>query len=81
MPWKRQDFADILKNPNRIYLVAEEQGEILGGCMLTEREVLARMEQATKQGTPVTNYGTAIAQMNGILKRALSIFPDLAAKI
>ena len=52
-----------------------------GGCMLTEREVLARMEQATKQGTPVTNYGTAIAQMNGILKRALSIFPDLAAKI
>ena len=49
--------------------------------MLTEREVLARMEQATKQGTPVTNYGTAIAQMNGILKRALSIFPDLAAKI
>ena len=26
MPWKRQDFADLLKNPNRIYLVAEEQG-------------------------------------------------------
>ena len=52
-----------------------------GGCMLTEREVLARMEQATEQGTPVTNYGTAIAQMNGILKRSLSIFPDLAAKV
>ena len=52
-----------------------------GGCMLTEREVLARMEQATAQGTPVTNYGTAIAQMNGILKRSLSIFPDLAAQV
>lgn len=52
-----------------------------GGCMLTEREVLARMEQATAQGTPVTNYGTAIAQMNGILKRSLSIFPDLAALV
>ena len=52
-----------------------------GGCMLTEREVLARMEQATEQGTPVTNYGTAIAQMNGILKRSLSIFPDLAAQV
>ena len=52
-----------------------------GGCMLTEREVLARMEQATEQGTPVTNYGTAIAQMNGILKRSLSIFPDLAALV
>lgn len=52
-----------------------------GGCMLTEREVLARMEQAAAQGTPVTNYGTAIAQMNGILKRSLSIFPDLAAQV
>lgn len=52
-----------------------------GGCMLTEREVLARMEQAEEQGTPVTNYGTAIAQMNGILKRSLSIFPDLAKKV
>ena len=49
--------------------------------MLTEREVLARMEQATEQGTPVTNYGTAIAQMNGILKRSLSIFPDLAVQV
>ncbi|MCI5827068.1 MAG: [FeFe] hydrogenase H-cluster maturation GTPase HydF [Lachnospiraceae bacterium] len=52
-----------------------------GGCMLTEREVLAHMEQAAAQGTPVTNYGTAIAQMNGILKRSLSIFPDLAAQV
>ena len=52
-----------------------------GGCMLTEREVLARMEQASAQGIPVTNYGTAIAQMHGILKRSLSIFPDLASKL
>lgn len=52
-----------------------------GGCMLTEREVLVRMEQASAQGIPVTNYGTAIAQMHGILKRSLSIFPDLASKL
>lgn len=52
-----------------------------GGCMLTEREVLARMEQAVEQHTPVTNYGTAIARMNGILKRSLSIFPDLEKKV
>lgn len=51
-----------------------------GGCMLTEREVLARMELASAQGIAVTNYGTAIAQMHGILKRSLSIFPDLAEK-
>lgn len=51
-----------------------------GGCMLTEREVLSRMELASAQGIAVTNYGTAIAQMHGILKRSLSIFPELVEK-
>lgn len=36
MPWKRQDFEDILTRDDRIYLVAEEDGKILGGCMLTD---------------------------------------------
>lgn len=36
MPWKRHDFEDILTNPDRVYLVAEENDEILGGCMLTD---------------------------------------------
>lgn len=36
MPWKRHDFEDILTNEDRIYLVAEEDGHILGGCMLTD---------------------------------------------
>jgi hypothetical protein len=49
-----------------------------GGCMLTERQVMARMEQAGQ--VPITNYGTAIAQMNGILKRSLSLFPELVEK-
>lgn len=35
MPWKRQDFEDILTNPDRIYLVAEAEDKIVGGCMLT----------------------------------------------
>lgn len=52
-----------------------------GGCMLTEREVVARMEQAAAQGIPVTNYGIAIAKMNGILKRSLSVFPDLLESV
>lgn len=42
-----------------------------GGCMLNEREVLRRMRQAQRQGVPVTNYGIAIAQMKGILKRSI----------
>lgn len=44
-----------------------------GGCMLNEREVRYRMKCAEDQGVPITNYGTAIAFMNGILKRSLSV--------
>lgn len=46
-----------------------------GGCMLNNKEVLSRMNTAVNQGIPFTNYGTAIAHINGILKRSLSIFP------
>lgn len=49
-----------------------------GACMLNNREVLSRMERAIKQQIPFTNYGIAISYMNGILKRSLEIFPDLA---
>lgn len=52
-----------------------------GGCMLNEREVLHRMNTAGAQDVPFTNYGTAIACMNGILARSLSIFPDLAREV
>ena len=42
-----------------------------GGCMLTEREMRFRARQCREQGVPLTNYGTAIAYMNGILDRSL----------
>lgn len=48
-----------------------------GGCMLGEREVAYRRNSAAAQDIPFTNYGTAIARMNGILKRSLSVFPTL----
>lgn len=44
-----------------------------GGCMLNEREVLYRMKCAEDAGIPITNYGTALAYMNGILKRSLEV--------
>ena len=50
-----------------------------GGCMLNEREVRYRMKCAVDQGVPITNYGILIAHLNGILKRSVEIFPDLAA--
>lgn len=49
-----------------------------GGCMLNSREVVYRMEKATAQGIPFTNYGTTIAFLKGILNRSIEIFPDLA---
>ena len=52
-----------------------------GGCMLNEREMLHRRNTAEVFGVPFTNYGTAIACMNGILRRSLEIFPDLAKEI
>ncbi|MCM1083405.1 MAG: [FeFe] hydrogenase H-cluster maturation GTPase HydF [Clostridium sp.] len=42
-----------------------------GACMLNEREVLYRMKCAIDAGVPFTNYGTAIAYMNGILERSI----------
>ena len=49
-----------------------------GGCMLNEREVKHRASRTTAQGVPITNYGPMIAYVHGILKRSLSIFPELA---
>lgn len=42
-----------------------------GGCMLNERELRYRMKSANGQAIPFTNYGTALAYMNGILERSL----------
>lgn len=50
-----------------------------GGCMLNGRELDYRRKCAADSGVPFTNYGTAIAQVHGILKRSLEKFPFLAA--
>lgn len=43
-----------------------------GGCMLNEKEMQYRLDRAAAQNVPMTNYGVAIAQMHGILKRAVA---------
>jgi len=50
-----------------------------GGCMVNGREMKYRNAQAKDQGVPITNYGIVIAQTQGILRRSLEVFPDLAA--
>lgn len=48
-----------------------------GACMITERDVAYRMKTAADNGVPFTNYGVALAYMNGILRRSLEVFPDI----
>jgi hydrogenase maturation GTPase HydF len=52
-----------------------------GGCMLPEREVRYRMKCAADQGVPITNYGVAIALIQGILRRSIAMFPHLTAEL
>ena len=52
-----------------------------GGCMLGSREMEYRLKCAEDSGIPMTNYGTAIAYMNGILKRSLEVFPEILNKL
>lgn len=48
-----------------------------GGCMLNEKEMKSRLSRCIEKGTPITNYGIAIAQMHGILKRSVEPFPQI----
>lgn len=48
-----------------------------GACMLNEAEMKHRLSLAENTGVPVTNYGVAIAHINGILKRSLELFPEV----
>ncbi|MDR0886877.1 MAG: [FeFe] hydrogenase H-cluster maturation GTPase HydF [Clostridiales Family XIII bacterium] len=45
-----------------------------GGCTLNEREMKHRISHTEESGIAITNYGTAIAHMNGILARSLEVF-------
>ena len=40
-----------------------------GACMFNRKYVLSRIARARAQGIPMTNYGVAIAYMNGILDK------------
>jgi len=52
-----------------------------GGCMLGDREVKYRRQCALDQRVPITNYGIAIAYMQGILKRSIAMFPHILAEL
>ena len=47
-----------------------------GSCMINRREMLSRSEKAEAEKAPMTNYGVAIAYLQGVLERVLSPFPE-----
>jgi len=45
-----------------------------GGCVVTHKQLKSRLKPAIAAGVPVTNYGMAIAYVNGIFERAIAPF-------
>lgn len=42
-----------------------------GSCMFTQKHLMSRIEQAKEHKVPITNYGIAIAHLNGILDKVV----------
>lgn len=47
-----------------------------GMCMINKKEIETRLNNAAEHNVPVTNYGIALAKLNGILDRAAEIFKN-----
>ncbi|MDO4952264.1 MAG: [FeFe] hydrogenase H-cluster maturation GTPase HydF [Synergistaceae bacterium] len=47
-----------------------------GGCMFTRKQLMSRLIEAAEQNVPITNYGVALAYMNGILDRVVRVFEN-----
>lgn len=48
-----------------------------GGCVITRKQLINRLKPAIDAGVPVTNYGMAIAYVQGIYERAVAPFVRL----
>lgn len=51
-----------------------------GGCMLTRRAMLTRMNEAKLLDVPIVNYGVLISYMHGAIPRALRPFDEAIAE-
>ncbi|MGK0465189.1 [FeFe] hydrogenase H-cluster maturation GTPase HydF [Clostridium sp.] len=51
-----------------------------GACMFNRQQLISRIKKANLEGLPITNFGIAIAYINGILDRVLSAFKDYDIK-
>lgn len=63
-------------DPSRYSLIVH-----CGGCMLNEKNMHHRLDVAHDASVPMTNYGVAIAEFHGILRRALRPFPTILKEL
>jgi [FeFe] hydrogenase H-cluster maturation GTPase HydF len=61
---------DVLPRPITDYSLVVQ----CGGCMITRKQLHNRLNAAVRAGVPVTNYGMAIAYVQGIYNRAVAPF-------
>jgi hypothetical protein len=48
-----------------------------GGCVATKKQITNRLKPAIEAGIPVSNYGMAIAWLNGIFERSIEPFKNI----
>lgn len=48
-----------------------------GGCVVTPKQLASRLAPAIAAGVPVSNYGLALAYLNGIFQRAVRPFDNI----
>ncbi|GAB1372972.1 [FeFe] hydrogenase H-cluster maturation GTPase HydF [Candidatus Kapaibacterium sp.] len=65
-------FFDIVSGLDKVQTPIEEYALIIqcGACMITRKQIFNRLRPAKDNNIPITNYGMAIAYMNGIFERA-----------
>jgi len=73
---KKEPVFEVCSGLNETPRPLDEYSLIIqcGGCMITRKQLFSRLKPAIDAGIPVTNYGIAIAYMNGILDRAIEPF-------
>ena len=72
---KKLDF-EVVAGLNELPRDVKEYALVIqcGGCMITRKQLINRIRPAVEAGVPVTNYGMAIAYVQGIYHRAIAPF-------
>jgi [FeFe] hydrogenase H-cluster maturation GTPase HydF len=69
-------YFDVVAGLNHLDRPITEYALVIqcGGCMITRKQLINRLKPAIDAGVPVTNYGMAIAWIQGVYERAIAPF-------